>query len=47
MAGIDPSLDMEMYMRTQIRSAFDMFDKDRKGCVIQEYVHANFTSYCD
>ncbi|OQS05675.1 hypothetical protein THRCLA_20558 [Thraustotheca clavata] len=32
------SADMDTYLRAQIRSAFDMFDKDRKGCVIQEEV---------
>ena len=42
---MDPSPDMDAYLRAQIRSAFDMFDKERKGCVIQECVarpgHAN------
>ncbi|KDO34611.1 hypothetical protein SPRG_00674 [Saprolegnia parasitica CBS 223.65] len=35
---MDPSPDMDAYLRAQIRSAFDMFDKERKGCVIQEEV---------
>ncbi|EQC41696.1 hypothetical protein SDRG_01654 [Saprolegnia diclina VS20] len=35
---MDPSPDTDAYLRAQIRSAFDMFDKERKGCVIQEEV---------
>ncbi|ETV72385.1 hypothetical protein H257_12529 [Aphanomyces astaci] len=32
------SSDMDAYLRGRIKGAFDMFDKDRKGCVIQEEV---------
>lgn len=32
------ALEEETARRTRIRAAFDMFDKDKKGCVIQEEV---------
>lgn len=31
-------VDDENARRARIRAAFDMFDKDKKGCVIQECV---------
>ncbi|KAF0697760.1 Aste57867_11553 [Aphanomyces stellatus] len=37
-APADGTPDMDTMMRARIRSAFEMFDKDRKGCVIQEEV---------
>ncbi|CAK4080282.1 unnamed protein product [Aphanomyces euteiches] len=34
----DSAADLDAILRARIRNAFEMFDKDRKGCVIQEEV---------
>ncbi|KAG9409379.1 hypothetical protein AC1031_019632 [Aphanomyces cochlioides] len=34
----DNAADLDAILRARIRNAFEMFDKDRKGCVIQEEV---------
>jgi Ca2+-binding EF-hand superfamily protein len=33
-------LEEETARKARIRAAFDMFDKDKKGCVIQECVRS-------